>query len=101
MICRSYDRLTPELWRQRIHLARGGTDVFHPYLHETGLIQIRVPKAARDDLLVDHVGRSIRIEWLNQITKLSDYIDSYTPDTRDMIGEIYRRDIELFGYEFA
>jgi hypothetical protein len=101
MIRRSCDWLVPELWRQRIHLARGGTDVFRPYPRETGLIQIHVPNADADDFLVDHVRRSVRIEWLNQITKSSDYIDSCTPDTRDMVGEIYRRDIELFGYEFA
>ena len=101
MIRWSCDRRIPELWRQRIHLACGGTDVFRLYLRETGLSQIRVPKAAADDLLVDHVGRSIQIEWINQTAKSYDYTDYYTPDMRDMVGAIYRRDIELFGYEFA
>jgi hypothetical protein len=46
VIRRSYDRLVPELWRQRIHLARGGTDVFRSCFRDTGSIQIHVPKAA-------------------------------------------------------
>ena len=224
MIRRSYDRLVPELWRQRIHLARGGTDVFLAAFSETGSIQIHVPKAAgtsvshalyggnighrtaldyhrisarhfrryfrfgfvrnpwdravsayefarsggtewvrpipdpvyrsevfatfdrfvrewlvsaamdevdvvfrpqwtflcdeRGELLVDHVGlverlaedlevvesalgRAIRPDHLNRSTRSVDYPDYYTPETRDMVAEVYRRDIEMFGYEFA
>ena len=224
MIRRVYDRLVPELWRQRIHLARGGTDVFLPCFRETGSIQIHVPKAAgtsvshalyggnighrtaldyqrisarhfrtyfrfgfvrnpwdravsayefaraggtewvrpiddpvyasdtfatfdrfvRDwlvtapldtvdvvfrpqwtflcdvdgSLLVDHVGRverlaedlrvvesalgrTIRPDHLNRTERSVDYPEYYTPETRDMVAEVYHRDIDLLGYEFA
>ena len=46
MIRRTYDAVVPEIWRQRIHLARGGTDVFLPCFRESGSIFIHVPKAA-------------------------------------------------------
>ncbi|MEM7140951.1 MAG: sulfotransferase family 2 domain-containing protein [Actinomycetota bacterium] len=224
MIRQVYDRLVPELWRQRLHLARGGTDVFRPCFRETGSIQIHVPKAAgtsvsyalyggnighrtaldyhrisrrhfasyfrfgfvrnpwdravsayqfarsggteyvqpipdpvyrsetfatferfvmdwlpsasldevdvvfrpqwtflcdrRGDVLVDHIGRTerltedlavvetalgraIRPEHLNRTARAVDYPSYYTPETRAMVAEIYRRDIEMFGYEFA
>lgn len=223
MIRRSYDRLVPELWRQRIHLARGGTDVFRPCFRETGSIFIHVPKAAgtsislalyggnighrraadyerisrrefgryyrfgfvrnpwdrlvsayefarsggtdfvepipnsdydspvfssfdrfvgewlvgadlealdvvfqpqwsfvcdrRGELLVDYIGRTesleddlgaveqalgrtIQPERLNQTDRSVDVSDYYTDETRDMVAEIYRRDIEMFHYEF-
>lgn len=223
MIRRSYDRLVPELWRQRIHLLRGGTDVFLPCFRETGSIQVHVPKAAgtsishalyggnighrraldyhrisarhfrryfrfgfvrnpwdravsayefaraggtewvrpipdpvygsetfasfdrfvrewlvgasldeidvvfrpqwtflcdeQGRLLVDHVGRverfaddlavvedalgrPIRPERLNQTDRAVRSADYYTPETRDMVADVYQRDIEMFGYEF-
>lgn len=225
MIRRSYDRMVPELWRQRVHLARGGTDVFLPCFRETGSVFIHVPKAAgtsisralyggnvghrpardyhrisarhfrryfrfgfvrnpwdrlvsayefarsggtplvkpiadpvyRSDvfatfdrfvcewlaetplesvdvvfrpqwtflcdddgtLLVDHVGRterlaedlrpveerlgvSIRPQRLNTNERPhpGNFRDYYTPETRDIVTETYRRDIEMFGYGF-
>lgn len=92
MTHRSYDRLVPELWRQRIHLARGSTDVFRPCFRETGSIQIHMPKP---------VGTSISLGLHGDNIGHQTALDYYTPDTRDMVGEIYRQDLELFGYEFA
>lgn len=223
MIRRSYDRLVPELWRQRFHLARGGTDVFLPCFRETGSLFIHVPKAAGTSVslalyggnighrraidyqrisrrhfgnyfrfafvrnpwdrlvsayefvrasgtefvqpipnsdyqspvfssfdrfvgewlieadlaaldvvfqpqwtfvcdvdgtvLVDHVGRTESLETdlgaveealgrtiqpahLNRTERSIDLTDYYTSETRDMVADIYRRDIEMFGYEF-
>jgi len=43
---RAYDKTVPEIWRQRVHVARGGADIFLPCFDETGVLQIHVPKAA-------------------------------------------------------
>ena len=59
MTRRSYDRLVPELWRQRIYLARGGTDVFRPCFRETGSIFLHVPKAAGTSISLDLYGGNI------------------------------------------
>lgn len=34
------------------------------------------------------------------VTEKSDYRAAYTPATRDLVGRLYRRDVELFGYDF-
>ena len=47
------------------------------------------------------LGREIRPEHLNTSASTADYPDFYTPETRDMVAEVYRRDIDMFGYEFA
>jgi chondroitin 4-sulfotransferase 11 len=69
-------------------------------------------------VLVDHVGRverlavdlrpvedalgvTIRPERLNRARRPVEYTDYYTPETRDIVGDIYQDDIEMFGYEFA
>jgi hypothetical protein len=69
-------------------------------------------------LLVDHVGRTERLTdalrpveaalgvaiepaRLNRTERRLGYADYYTPETRDIVADIYRRDIEMFGYEFA
>ena len=68
---------------------------------------------------LDHVGRFESLEntrdWLADTLQLprgdalahlkrtgdSDYAQHYTPESRALVAEIFRRDIELFGYEFG
>lgn len=68
---------------------------------------------------LDHVGRFESLEntrdWLADTLQLprgdalahlkrtgdSAYAQHYTPETRSLVAEIFRRDIELFGYEFG
>lgn len=68
---------------------------------------------------LDHVGRFEALEstrdWLAETLGLpradalahlkrtgdSDYAQHYTAETRALVTEIFRRDIELFGYEFG
>ena len=33
-------------------------------------------------------------------TRKKDYKEHYTEETRDIVGEVYRKDVELFGYTF-
>jgi hypothetical protein len=42
------------------------------------------------DVSLPHVRRS----------KGEDYRERYSPELRDLVGERYARDIELFGYRF-
>jgi hypothetical protein len=68
-------------------------------------------------LLPDHVGRlenleptldfirvttgaPIEVEQSNRSGESTDYRDFYTPDLAEMVGGIYRQDIEIFGYSF-
>lgn len=68
-------------------------------------------------LIVDHVGRLENVQACLDIvcdrlgvdrievphvngTKHKRYIDYYTDETRDMVAEMCRRDIEYFGYSF-
>lgn len=70
-----------------------------------------------NEILVDHVGRLDNLEptrdfirrhcgWApefahtNRSRNIRKYQDYYTPDLRDIVGNIYRDDIELLGYAF-
>jgi hypothetical protein len=71
----------------------------------------------RMNLLVDHVGRledlgptydfiarvlgsAPRIARANRSGDSADYRGFYTPELTKIVGDIYRRDAEMFGYEF-
>lgn len=47
----------------------------------------------------DRLGQQNRLPHLNR-TVHRPYQEYYTPDTRDMVAEVYARDIEVFGYRF-
>lgn len=70
----------------------------------------------RGELLVDFVGRyerlkedfahvlaqigiSVELPWVNR-TKHGAYRAYYTPETRELVGRLYAKDVETFGYEF-
>jgi chondroitin 4-sulfotransferase 11 len=40
------------------------------------------------------------LPWLQRARKLARYADFYTEETWSMAGERFRKDIEMFGYEF-
>lgn len=71
----------------------------------------------RNDILVEHVGRVENLEpttqWLeqrinrkiafpqsNRTAAGGNFQDAYSPETRKIIGEIYGKDAEIFGYRF-
>ena len=68
-------------------------------------------------LAVDHLGRTEdlaptiafierilgpidTLPWINRSGESLDYREMYTPETAALVRQIYRKDIELFGYEF-
>lgn len=84
-----------------------------------GIFQPQWPFVCNEDgrTLVDHLGRiedlpptlefiraasgsAVQLEWSNRSGDANDYRDFYTPDLARLVGQIYRRDVELFGYEF-
>lgn len=69
----------------------------------------------RGALLVDFIGKFERLAedlafmnpscervllHLNKSQRPADYRDCYTPETQARVGELFRADIETFGYEF-
>ncbi|MDR3456732.1 MAG: sulfotransferase family 2 domain-containing protein [Verrucomicrobiae bacterium] len=49
--------------------------------------------------ICEHLGISATLTKTNT-SKHDSYVKYYTPATRQLVAEHYRRDIELFGYEF-
>ena len=69
------------------------------------------------NVVVDHLGRvenldptiefirratglSVELHRSNQSGESADYRDFYTPALVELVGSIYRRDVQLFGYDF-
>jgi hypothetical protein len=42
-----------------------------------------------------------RLPWLQKARNAARYTDFYNQETRRIVGERFRRDIEMFGYEFG
>ncbi len=55
---------------------------------------------ALERFLRDRLGRDVVVVRRNASARADGYRTSYTPHLRDRVAEIYRRDIELFGYDF-
>jgi hypothetical protein len=52
--------------------------------------------------IAQRIGSVARLGHLNRTPgKKRDYRDDYSAETRRIVAEVYRRDIEVFGYEFG
>lgn len=71
----------------------------------------------RGEVIVDHVGKvenlmadlavvekrlgtDIRLADLNRTSRKGDYRSYYDDESREIVSQVYRRDIEMFGYRF-
>ena len=71
----------------------------------------------RGEVIVDHVGKvenlmadlavvekrlgtDIRLDDLNRTSRRGDYRSYYDDESREIVSQVYRRDIEMFGYRF-
>lgn len=50
-------------------------------------------------LITDHLNINVQLEHKNQ-SKEKGYKDAYTSETKDLVYKYYKRDINLFDYEF-
>jgi hypothetical protein len=48
----------------------------------------------------EHLGRVPMVEQANRSGDRVDYSDFYTPELAKLVGTIYCRDVEMFGYQF-
>lgn len=46
------------------------------------------------------LGQPVSIEWLNRTSDALGYRDAFTPETRDLVAQIYAEDIKRFSYDF-
>ncbi len=51
--------------------------------------------------LESKIGVSVNIPKLNVSNKSKNFLQYYTPDLVDIVGEIYEKDIKLFNYEYT
>ncbi len=92
--------VTPENIRSHVH--------FLPQLHfltdENGTLKInyvgKVENMAADiGIVAARIGRAADLEMFNQ-SRHDVYTKYYSPETREIVGRVYEKDIETFGYKF-
>ena len=52
------------------------------------------------NFICEKIGIDAELPHINYSKRKNKYRDYYTEETRDLIGEYYKEEIELFGYEF-
>ena len=79
---------------QSAFLCRGNGELAVDYLG-------RYENLDRDfDEVAARLGASTKLEPRNSSGRTRGYRDCYTDKTRDLTAEIYRRDIDIFGYDY-
>ena len=95
-------------WLCRVKLSEKDT-VFQPqyeFICDTAgeVIVDYVGKIEQLDVTLEYVsaqlGRVISVDWLNKSSRKGLYRDYYSDETREIVRDVYSRDITMFGYEF-
>jgi hypothetical protein len=50
--------------------------------------------------VASRLGVRAELEHLNKTRRSQRYRDAYTDEMKEIVANVYRKDIELFGYEF-
>jgi hypothetical protein len=70
----------------------------HPvidYIENMSLLHVGIQRVESE------IGRNINLPHVNRTSSGDDYRNMYSPRMVDIVGQIYRADIELFGFSFS